>query len=134
MSNWAKTMVGKLTKTADPSQWELTDSGLQLGNLHRIELGMWVTTMWLVQFVGPLAIEPVFSLVHELAFWNPFPMGGDLAQPGNREEGLGPASKDVTDFVDSAWAASPTQRKGQGVGWGMLRGVEVGEEVSGIGM
>ena len=29
-----------------------------------------------------------------------------------REEGLGPASSDGTDFVDSLWEASPSSRNG----------------------
>ena len=51
--------------------------------------------MWLGQFLGPLAVEPV----HELTFGSPFPMEGYSDQPRYREEGFGPASSDVTDFV-----------------------------------
>ena len=47
---------------------------------------MWVTVVWLGQFVGPLTKEQYLSLVHELIFWNPFPIGGYLAQPRYREE------------------------------------------------
>ena len=54
--------------------------------------------------------EHLQSLVLELALWSPFPMEGYLAQPRYSGEGLGPASIDVTDFVDSPWDASHSLR------------------------
>lgn len=39
------------------------------------------------QFVGPLAVGPELSPVHELAFGNPFSKEGYLAQ--QRERGMG---------------------------------------------
>lgn len=56
------------------------------------------------------------SPVHELAFRDPFPMEGYLAQPRNKEEDLGAASRDVTDFVNSPWETSPSLRSGWRVG------------------
>ena len=70
---------------------------------------MWVTVLWFGQFCGFTGIGTriwtriYLPLVCELAFWNPFPMEGYIAQPRYREDGLGPASKDMTDFVDSLW-------------------------------
>ena len=52
------------------------------------------------------------SLVYDLALWNPFPMEGNLVWPKYRGEDLGPASSDVTDFVDSSWKSSPSLRSG----------------------
>ena len=43
-------------------------------------------------------------------------MEGYLAQPRYRDEGLGPASSNLTDFVDSPWEASPSLRSGWGGG------------------
>ena len=61
---------------------------------------------------------------------------GFFAHPRYRREGLGPASSDVTDFVDYRYEASPSIRSGwKWVGWekvGEIGGLE-GEE-TGIGM
>ena len=54
---------------------------------------------------------------------------GYLAQPRYRREGLGPASSNVTDFVDSPWEASPSLRSRLGRRWGGQEG-----EGTGIGM
>lgn len=53
----------------------------------------------------------------ELAFWNLFPMEGSIAQPRYREDGLGPASRDMSDFVDSLWESSSSMRNEWGVRW-----------------
>ena len=45
-------------------------------------------------------------------------MEGYLVQPRYRGEGLGPASGDVTEFVDSPQAASPSLGGEWGVGLG----------------
>lgn len=68
---------------------------------------MWVTIVWIRQFVEPLAMGPGFiasALISALmAFWSPFLVEGYLAS--YRGKGLGSASRvlqcDVTDFVDS---------------------------------
>lgn len=61
---------------------------------------MWVTAVWCGEFVGALTMESVF-IPNELALWSPFPIKGYLAQPIYRRHGLDPASRDVTDVVDS---------------------------------
>ena len=43
-------------------------------------------------------------------------MEGYFAQPRYREESIGPASSDVTDFVDFSWETSPSLRNGWGDG------------------
>ena len=53
-------------------------------------------------------------------------MKGYLAQPRYREEGLGPASSDMTDFVDSPWEASHSLRNGWGVGGREGEGTGIG--------
>ena len=40
------------------------------------------------------------SLALKLAFWSPFSMEGYIAPLTYRGKGLGPASSDITDFVD----------------------------------
>ena len=39
MNKGVKTMMGTPTKTADLSKWELTDSGLTVGNQHKTKMG-----------------------------------------------------------------------------------------------
>ena len=58
MSKEVKARMEKPTETAELKQEELTDSGLTVGNLRKIELGLrlWVTVLWFRQFVGPLVM------------------------------------------------------------------------------
>ena len=87
---------------------------------------MWVAVIWFGRFCGSTGSGSriYLPLVCELAVWNPFPMEGYFAQPRYREDGLSPASRDMTDFVDSPWETSSSMRNEWGVG-------ELGEQAEG---
>ena len=80
--------------------------------------------MWLEQFVGTLAVEPLFIPSTCTGSLESIPYGGmpcpGIQGPG---EGLGPAPSDVTDFVNFPRKVSPSLRSRWGeVGrrWGAL--------------
>lgn len=47
-------------------------------------------------------------------------MQGYIAQPRYRENGLGPTSSDMTEFVDSPWEILTFTEEWMGMGWGKL--------------
>lgn len=60
---------------------------------------------------GDLQKDQDSSLVHELAFFIPFPMKRYLFSQDWGRHGLVLPECDVTDFIDSSWEASPSSEE-----------------------
>lgn len=64
-------------------------------------------------------------------FWRPF----RIYKTRYKSKGLGPASRDVTDIVDTPWEDSPSLRSGWRLRWETVRRAgEMERKGTGIGM
>ena len=122
----------------DLSQWELTDSGLKAGNLHRTKLGPLnmgdSCVAWAICAATGSGTRIYYQCLNWLFGAHSF-QSDALLSLDIVGRALVLLQTDVSDFVDSPWKALSSLRSGQGQGGGWWGRVEEGEGMgTGIAM